>query len=173
MFDISPALYDVLILREAIVCKRSEIQHWRHLKLSWSKEFKKIWRNKVYAWSRRTKSGLELIRTCTRSGTYVHRGTLLQRERLIAEARSLVLYNLLEHVRRGRSARLNRSQRFLSSPRRWRGYTMLFLGPVGSREERRNSRCEFPKSPSPFLSFYSCPFLSFSLPSLFSCSLTL
>lgn len=62
------------------------------------------------------------------------------------------------------------SQRFLSSPRRWRGYTAPFLGPVGSREERRNSRCEFPESPSPSLSFYSCLLLPFSLPSLFPCS---
>lgn len=56
----------------------------------------------------------------------------MRRERLIAKACRLVLYNLLEHVRRGRNARLNRSGSVLSSSTRWRGYTVPPHGPVGS-----------------------------------------
>jgi len=83
--------------------------------------------------------------------------TFLQRTELIAEARSHVLYNLLGHVRRGRSARLNRSQRpaFVEEMKR------IHDGVPRSRgiEERRNSRCKFPES----LSLSSFFFSSFSL----------
>lgn len=80
------------------------------------------------------------------------------RERLIAEACRLVLYNLLEHVRRGRNARLNRSGSVLSSSTRWRGYTLPPLGPVGSSTDRihgvnspsHSPRLLLPSRPTPF-----------------------
>jgi len=111
---------------------------------------------------KRTRTHANLVRAPVRV-----EGTLLQRAGLIAEARSLVLYNLLGHVRRGRSARLNRSQRpaFVEEMKRIHDAVPRSRG----IEEQRNSRCKFPES----LSFSSFFFSSVSLSLSPSLSLSL